>query len=271
MVYALLVDFHRDADRARAYSDFLELTSGKFARGTVALGYFENHDSPRATRVWRERYAARLAADPGFDQYWREKTGSRAPAQWMALLRNIQASLIDATAGSGTHTNLAYGLEWGTNWGVETETDFEHSTVLEESGAAVPPGAYLTRAYEALSRLAASAGVIRDGAVYFWRSDFPGGDPEDRLFAYFRHNAADALLVAHNLDPQWTRRACIDLSLPLGEGGEAPRFAVAFDTYPFFFSGEGQPSIEEKDGVLTIALEPLRSVVVRVGRQRRMV
>ena len=53
MVYALLIDFHRDVEHAGPLIDFIEETNRAFAPGTMALAYFENHDSPRATAVWR--------------------------------------------------------------------------------------------------------------------------------------------------------------------------------------------------------------------------
>ncbi len=46
MVYALLVDFHRDVEHAGPLVDFLEETNCAHAPGTVAMAYFENHDSP---------------------------------------------------------------------------------------------------------------------------------------------------------------------------------------------------------------------------------
>ncbi len=145
MVYALLVDFHRDAGKARRYIDFLEYTSSMFARRTVALAYFENHDSPRATRIWRERYGERLSQDGDARRWWRDRTKADPPERSMALVRNLQASVIDATAGSGTHTNLAYGLEWGTTWGEEVETDFENPTLLDEESAKEAPGTDMSR------------------------------------------------------------------------------------------------------------------------------
>ena len=50
--------------------------------------------------------------------------------QLLALLRNIQCSLIDATAGTAHNTNLAHALEWGSAWGEEERSDFEEPTLL---------------------------------------------------------------------------------------------------------------------------------------------
>ena len=63
MVYALLVDFHRDVEHAGPLIDFIEETNRAFAPGTMALAYFENHDSPRANAVGRERFEELLRRD----------------------------------------------------------------------------------------------------------------------------------------------------------------------------------------------------------------
>ena len=134
MIYALLADFHRDTEHARPYVEFLERMCGTFAPRTVALGYFENHDSPRATRTWRERFARLLGEEAELARAWGERVGGHDPALVMALLRNIQATLIDATAGTALNVNLAYGLEFGTAWGGR------HSPILRTRRCIAPSG-----------------------------------------------------------------------------------------------------------------------------------
>ena len=70
MVYALLVDFHRDVEQAGPLVDFLEETNCAYAPGTVAMAYFENHDSPRATQGWHDRFAEFLQRDEQARSHW---------------------------------------------------------------------------------------------------------------------------------------------------------------------------------------------------------
>lgn len=60
MVYALSVDVHRDVEHAGPLVDFLEDTNRAYVLCTVAMAYFENHNSPRATQVWHDRFAELL-------------------------------------------------------------------------------------------------------------------------------------------------------------------------------------------------------------------
>ena len=46
MVYALLVDFHRDVEHAGPLIDFIEETNRAFAPGTMALAYFVKPRQP---------------------------------------------------------------------------------------------------------------------------------------------------------------------------------------------------------------------------------
>jgi len=208
MIYALLVDFHRDMERATPLIDFLEQMHGRFAPRTIALAYFENHDSPRATRVWHERYAALLAADPAAAQYWQPRGG----ALGMAMLKNLQASLIDCSAGYAQGSNLTMGLEWGSWWGELQPTDFLNATVLDPGTPCRPPHAALARAYVRLTELLPTWREVRTGRVYYHRCTAPGGDPDDRVFAYGRYDAQGALLFLHNLDAAASRGVRLDFS-----------------------------------------------------------
>ena len=210
MIYALLVDFHRDTEHAQPLIDFLEEMHRTFAAGTVAMAYFENHDSPRATQVWHERFRELLHCDAQARSYWQGLTcpillGDRALL--MALLKNLQAALIDCSAGSAAGCNLTRGLELGSEWGEEARTDFENETLLHFDWAEREPHASLARAYERLFALQKEWPEFCVGEVYFHRNEFAGGDPGDRILAYVRYTEQGALLVAHNFDPRTVRQA----------------------------------------------------------------
>lgn len=204
MVYALMVDFHRDVEHALPLNGFLEEVHRSFAPGTVAMAYFENHDSPRATHIWHEKYRALLQNDETARAYWQEISCALPSAerpQLMALLKNAQATLIDASIGTSTGTNLTRGMEWGSEWGEEVRTDFENETLLRPQQRSLEPNASLTRAYAELFTQRASWPELCTGQVFYHRNDGAGGDVDDRILAYVRHTTRGALLVAHNLDP----------------------------------------------------------------------
>ena len=211
-IYALLVDFHRDTEHAQPLIDFLEETNRTLAPGTVAMAYFENHDSPRATQVWHERFRELLRCDEQVRDYWQGLTCPIQPdaenrALLMALLKNLQAALIDCSAGSASKCNLTRGLELGSEWGEETRTDFENETLLHFDQAEREPHASLARAYGDLLTLQKEWPEFCAGEIYFHRNESEGGDPDDRILAYVRYTERDALLVAHNFDPRTVRQA----------------------------------------------------------------
>ncbi|MDP6778056.1 MAG: alpha-amylase family glycosyl hydrolase [Candidatus Latescibacteria bacterium] len=264
MIHALLVDFHRDFEHAGPFIAFLEETFHTFAPGTVAMAYFENHDSPRATEVWRERYAEALDGHPKLRRLWEEREAEGDPAHVMALLKNIQASVIDATAGAGRLVNLAYAVEWGTTWGEEARTDFQNPTLLHPELAGSAPNRCLVQAYEALHALKADLGELSEGAVYFHRNEFEGGDPEDRVLAYSRYVDGSVLLVVHNLDPGHARRTHVrpsDLPDVLVSHLEVE---TLYDTYAFFFDGENDGSAVVDGDRISVSVEPLQTLVLRV-------
>ena len=260
MVYALLVDFHRDMQQAAPLIDFLEEMHRRFAPSTVAMAYFENHDSPRATQVWRDRFASLLATDQQAAWQWRQ-VGAGAPLQ-LALLKNVQATLINLSAGLAAGANLAGGFELGSWWGETTRTDFENPTLLDMAAAGHPPKCQLSQGCAQLLALAATWTEVRDGAVYYHRHTFAGGDPDDRVLAYCRHTAASALLFLHNLDPVSPHQVTLDLGYldrptPTGE--------VVFDSYHAFSALHLQaPLTSTLSPQLLFALQPLQSLVVRL-------
>ena len=221
MIYALLVDYHRDVEHAEPLIDFIEETNRVFAPATVALAYFENHDSPRATAVWRERFAELLRRDEAARVHWDS-------ALTMALLKNLQAAVIDCSIGSAVGCNMARGLELGSEWGEETRTDFENETLLDFALAEQLPHAALVRAYGQLLDLQRAWPEIVDGEIYFHRNHGVGGDPDDRVLVYVRYTATGALLFLHNFDPVAVRSAHPDFAyLP-----QSPAHNInVFDTY----------------------------------------
>jgi len=262
MVYALLVDFHRDVQTATPYIDFLEQTSGSFPPRTLALAYFENHDSPRATAIWRERFLNLLVEDERAHLIWQKRCAVERPEVCMALLRNLQAILINVTAGSAGHTNLAYGLEMGTWYGEEAPTDFEHTTLQRPEQAEEPPYTLLVEAYGRLADMVGSLKVHQTGNIYFHRNTFKGGDPEDRVLAYSRTSGDEALLVVHNLDPVEQR----SVTLPLREVPSlrfAARVEVIMDTAAWL-QVDGEAEVRAMGERVEVTVGPLGSVAVRV-------
>lgn len=260
LVYALFVDFHRDLNNASPLIDFVEETNASFAPGTVAMAYFENHDSVRATRVWRERYEDYLSEDEGLRTFWQDLTGAKRPATWMAQLKNLQASLVNATIGNGDGTRTIYGVEWGTTWGSEERTDFENPTLVNEDLRGTPPAVYLEQAYGALARLVRKSEVFADGDLVLRPLDI--GDPDDRVLAYVRRLGTETVLVCHNLDHQWHRAATVDLTTIGLSESVAPE--VVFDTLAFSIPPNGKDAVSAPPGSLRVALRPLQSLALRL-------
>jgi hypothetical protein len=265
-IYALLVDFHRDAEHARPLIQFLEEMHGRFAGRTLALAYFENHDSPRATAVWHEKFARRLQEEPHTARYWQELPCPVQPERdqrplLMALLKNLQASLIDLSAGLAGRSNLLYGLEWGSLWGEELRTDFENPTLLQPHLAQQQPRASLVQAYQHLHQQRAAWEEFAQGKVYYLRNEFAGGDPDDRVLAYTRYTDRGALLVLHHLDSSQPRTVTYTF--------EYLSFAVEkatplFDTYAAFQLPSPPLPLGGPQG-LTFHLQPLQSLILRLG------
>ena len=262
MIYALLVDYHRDVEHTQPLINFLEEMNRTFAPGTVAMAYFENHDSPRATRIWHERFRELLRCDEQARFYWQSLTCPIQPdpedrALLMTLLKNLQAALIDCSAGSASKCNLTRGLELGSEWGEETRTDFENETLLHFDQAEREPHAGLARAYGRLFALQKEWPEFCDGEIYFHRNEFAGGDPDDRILAYVRYTERSALLVVHNFDPRTVRQASYHFDY-------LPKLPTSrqkcFDTYEAL-AIEAIPTREE---ISEVSLMPLQTQVWRL-------
>lgn len=265
-IYALLVDFHRDMEHARPLVQFLEEMHARFAARTLALAYFENHDSPRATQVWHEKFARRLQEDTQTARYWQElpcpvqPEGDQRPLL-MSLLKNLQASLIDLSAGLAGRSNLLYGLEWGSQWGEELRTDFENPILLQPHLGQQEPRASLVQAYQLLHQRRSTWEEFHRGQVYYLRNEFAGGDPEDRVLAYTRHTDQGTLLVLHNLDCSRSRTVTYTFEyLPFA----VEKTLALFDTYAAFQLPSPSPPGRESQG-FTFQIQPLQSLILRLS------
>jgi hypothetical protein len=178
----------------------------------------------------------------------------------MALLRNLQCSLIDVTVGSAKSVNMAYALEWGSQWGEEERTDFEHATLLHADWADQDPNKKLVRAYEMLQKDIAPLDVLRDGHIYFFRSHDLGNEA-DRVLAYVRYTSASGLLVLHNLDPESVHRVICPVQQLPNVVLERVEPALAFDTYSSF-ALKSMTEVKRLDEGLSVALQPLQSVMI---------
>lgn len=274
MIYALLVDFHRDAQEAAGLIDFLERVHSTFAAGTVAKAYFENHDSPRASAVWEQRFTEQLAASASARDHWSTHSTATAPPQWMMVLaKNLQATLIDATLGMAPApapvtqdqrpapaggTRLAWALEWGSQWGETQRTDFEHANLLRGAQTQQQPGAVLEAAYLGLPDVLASCHELRDGAVYYHRHVSDG----DRVLAATRYGHDTALLILHNLDAVAAHRVEIDLSwltrMPRSGG-------VIYDSYDaLHLAPQPVPVFNLAGSTVRSVIAPLQSRILRL-------
>lgn len=260
MVYALMVDFHRDVEHARPLNDFLEEVHRSFAPGTVAMAYFENHDSPRATQVWRDKYRGLLDDDEAARSYWQAVLPTDAdPALCMALLKNAQALLVDASAGSAAATNLTCAMEWGSEWGEAARTDFENATLLQPALRWCAPHDALMRLYEQVFERRSAWPELHSGKVYYHRNDADGGDVDDRLFAYVRYGAQGAVLVVHNFDP--ARAHSMQLRFDYLHSAIAP--LALFDTCEVLHMGTSVP-LAWADGMWRVEMAPLQSRLWRL-------
>jgi|GEM_PF-5073556 len=220
------------------------------------MAYCENQDSIRATRVWRERYDEALAIDPGLETYWVGLTGSSKPARWMAQLKNLQASVINPTIGDGRRTRTVYGVEWGTTWGSEIQTDFENPTLMAEDQSGQLPFVYLRNAYEGLTRVMHNCQILTDGSLRFFRPEVTGNS-EDDVLAYVRESAGQRCLIVHNLNHQWSRTVSISLVET-----DSPR--VLYDSLSFSL-GNGDDSLVSEADNLEVTVRPLQSLVYRLS------
>jgi hypothetical protein len=293
MIYALLVDFHRDAYEATPLIDFLEQMHSTFAAGTVAKAYFENHDSPRATAVWQERFERELPTHETAQRYWQGlSTPTQSAPRTMAVAKNLQATLINATVGTtpvplpaqdsqrpvqAAGCRLAWALEWGSQWAELEATDFENSTLLRADLATQSPGSDLERAYRALGDTMDCLAPLRHGRVYYHRHIEDG----DRVLAATRYlvdsdppdsDVADAaqvgvaIVVLHNLDPFNHHQIQIEMDwLADRFVGRLAQPVVVYDSYKALnLVTSRTPSLTLQGSMIQADLAPLQSQFLRL-------
>ena len=100
---------------------------------------------------------------------------------------------------------------------------------------------------------------LQTGHVYFHRNI----DPEDRVFAYTRYTRHSGLLVAHNLDARFVREVVCPIHLLPDVLLLRIDRVPAYDTYQFF-DGSDSDRIALTDEGVSMKLQPLQSVVIKL-------
>ncbi len=275
MIYSLLVDHHVNIEYATPYFDLFESYHHTFPHNTIAIAYFENHDSKRATAHWRDHFTTILACFTDAIDRWKIIAGPKAaasPVPLMTALKNIQCTLINTFSGSADRVNFAPAIENGTDFAETTRTDFENSTTLDFTLRDSGINATLHKAYGALHTCKNTLSkYISCGHVYYHRENL-APEHADRVFALTRYTDNDhsTLLFLSNLDPLCPHAASYKLDylkiLPAGKY----RFDIAFDTYAEMGLTRARfksaaPTVDGAtiiSGDLTFTLQPLQSLVI---------
>lgn len=266
MIYSLFVDHHVHVDHATPIYDLLETYHNTFPPGTVALAYFENHDSERATAKWIEKFSA-LREQGGAGAASALPNGNSSPSpETMAAMKNIQRSIINAFAGTVDAVNFCMKIENGTDFGETARTDFENETLMDFSRRERGIGKLLHEAYKKLACLLKATALASDGHVFYLRNNLAAS--EDRVFAAARHKDGDRLLVLANLDPI-NRRAARYSFEPFSLDPEKKYFfRVAMDTAEALHTGPGIRIADSlsgnflTEGLAEFTLLPLQTVVL---------
>lgn len=237
MIYSVMVDHHVRVEYATSFMDLFERYHHTFSPGTVAMAYFENHDSARATRMWRESYTQRLEKNASATSHWKAMADKEGPpAQIVALLKNLQATMINATAGACTGVSFSAGWELGSEYGEETRTDFENPVLLSPDQAWKKPGSRLRRSYEEFETFRKDESLLARGRVYYLRENLANW--EDRILCFLRYDEHRVLVCTFNLDPLRRSEGVYRWPIPLVGTGKQAGFHVAFDSYRSFLERE---------------------------------
>ncbi len=272
MIYSLLVDNHVHIDHAAPYYDLFETYHHTFPRNTVAMAYFENHDSARATEQWHEKFSGVLSENKTAQKLWREPAArlSCEPALLMSSLKSIQCSLINMVSGSVSGVRFSYALENGTDFAERTRTDFENKTLLDFLLRETGVGRKLHGCYVELHKLKHGpvASVIPNGNVYYLR-DNRAANNDGRVFALARYDEKLQLLFIANLDPASPRKARFALDFLALDIKTKYVFKVVFDTYNEMGIGNitPPPPLSGRylsEGLSEIELMPLQSVLLNL-------
>jgi len=268
MIYSLLVDHHVNIGFASPYYDLLEKYHSMFPVGTIALAYFENHDSQRASSHWHEYFSGVLGEGSKEAKKWL-RDGGRDPepaASLMTALKNLQCTLINMLSGTVDAVNFSYAIENGTDYGERQRTDFENRTVMDFSQRERDTGALLHKSYARLHEVKKNLGPVTDGHVYYLRRNSAPGN-EDRIFSLVRYNDSRRILFIANLDPLKEHAARFRLDFLELEPERLYRLSAEFDTYdrmgldplelPAELSGRFM-----SEGLAEFVVGPLQSVVI---------
>ncbi len=343
MIYSLFVDHHINIDNASAYIGFVNYIHSVFPKNTVAIAYFENHDSQRATKIWHEKFYEKLRNDDKLKTFWqnlinvcikntkegekckkgmmktnnqlskvalRQEDGSSPKeksnpsrhkvhkedtttinsqpptfnskllvdsehllettynpsniwdiAYFPSLLKNIQASVINATIGSCEGVRFVYAIETGSDYGEEAQTDFENKTVLYQSLQDEFPHLLLKGAYSELYEFTHKySKILSDGKQTFLKST------SDKILAYSRYSSENCLIVACNLSfsPFESKEL-----LYLGERTLLTSdIKIIFDTYTLFNIYDKKISpikvYLNKEKEMEVWLQPLQTVILEI-------
>ncbi|MFC2172567.1 hypothetical protein ACFLU6_08050 [Acidobacteriota bacterium] len=293
MIYSLMVDHHIRIEHGRPYIDLFEMYHRIFPKNTVAIAYFENHDSARATRIWHDRYNGLNASDKAFRDYWEavscdvfDEKGEPPPdlpPYLAALLKNLQASVINASAGTSTGVRFAPCIEMGTEYGEEARTDFENPEPLFHLLAEREPHNLLKESYRDLEKLRKAQSLLHRGKVYYFTQNL--ADPSDRILCYVRYDESRALFCLFNLDPSKRQQGLFNIDPVLagrsgpsdheivfdssrrfkGIGGKHPDLTAStlqFKVMPLPSPGSEQPEVRH---FMKADLPPLAAIIARVS------
>ena len=280
MIYTLLVDHHVHIPSATAYFDLFEEIHATFAPGTVGMAYFENHDSTRATFSWHQKFHDIISNDPDLLKYWEHQAetacnGNAPESPWNvayfpALLRNIQCSVINAAAGSGSGVRFAYALEMGTDYGEEQRTDFEQDTLLYPHLRGNPPHSLLHAAYLSLAGVLKQHPVLRTGRVYYLRNHNQGADATDHLMAWVKYSGDAVYVAACNHDPASEHHGRYMLDFLTIDSKRDYSIEPLLDTYELLHAAgrlslrRNIPGGELAHSGLPLLLPPLGAVIIKI-------
>lgn len=272
MIYSLFVDHHVGIDHATPYYDLMEKYHNLFPTGTVALAYFENHDSARASLIWQKKFATLVKDNPAAKETWTGLlSGKHAIPEAMAAMKNIQCSAINCFSGTADAVNFSCMIENGTDFGETVRTDFENETIIDFSKRKRGLGALLHNAYTKLFDIQKATNLVESGHVFYFRHNMAGGD--NRVFCLVRHRDGNHLLLLANLDPSASRIARFSFS-PLGLLPDKKYiFNTAFNSFVEFGLSSApisSPPLSGRflsEGLAEFHLQPLQTIILTFSAQ----
>lgn len=267
MIYSLFVDHHVGIDHATPYYDLMEKYHNLFPTGTVALAYFENHDSARASSIWQKNFETVVKDNPAAKATWTGLlSGKHDIPEAMAALKSIQCSAINCFSGTADAVNFSCMIENGTDFGETVRTDFENETIIDFSKRRRGTGALLHGAYTKLFDIQKATSLVSKGHVFYFRDNMSGS--EDRVFCLVRHRNGSHLLLLANLDPSTSRIARYSFSPLKLLSDQKYLFRTAFNSFvEFGLSGApiSSPPLSGRflsEGLAEFHLQPLQTIIL---------